>query len=152
MKKIFYYFSSKIPVAFFQAPINERLGRKCLIPSREANGRQSVQLLRENSFQIKRARLFNCLTKKLRDFRYYQDDFKSELYEYLSTVPDQPPVGSLIPEEVCQVTCKQSNSLTAWVHETRGGYRSVKLKLLFVLEHFLMVWYFKNIKKKIVQL
>ena len=71
-----------------------------------------------NSFQINGARLFNCLPKKLRDFRFYQEDFKLELDKYLSSVPDQPRVGGLIPEAVCQVTCKQSNSLIAWTHDT----------------------------------
>ena len=63
----------------FQAPLNTRLGRKCLIPSLKVNGRRSVQTLRENSSEINGARLFNCLPKKLRDFSVYQDDFKSEL-------------------------------------------------------------------------
>ena len=101
-----------------QAPLNTRLGRKCLIPSLKPNGRRAVQTLREQSFQVNGARLFNCLPKKLRDIRFYQDDFKSELDNYLSTVPDQPCVGSLVPEAVCRVTSRQSNSLTAWIQET----------------------------------
>lgn len=101
-----------------QAPLNTRLGRKCLIPSLKPNGRRAVQTLREQSFQVNGARLFNCLPKKLRDMRYNQDDFKSELDKYLSSVPDQPRLGTLIPEAVCRVTSRQSNSLTAWIQET----------------------------------
>ena len=101
-----------------QAPLNTRLGRKCLIPSLKPNGRRAVQTLREQSFQVNGARLFNCLPKKLRDMRYNQDDFKSELDKYLSSVPDQPRLGTLIPEAVYRVTSRQSNSLTAWIQET----------------------------------
>ena len=43
-----------------QAPLNPRLGRKCIIPSLKPKGRQAVQTLREQSFQINGARLFNC--------------------------------------------------------------------------------------------
>ena len=98
-----------------QAPLNTRLGRKCLIPSLKPNGRRAVQTLREQSFQVNGARLFNCLPKKLRDMRYNQNYFKSELDKYLSTVPDQPRLGTLVPEAVCRVTSRESNSLTAWI-------------------------------------
>ena len=43
---------------------NERLGRKVNIPGLKPNGRQAVQTMRKNSFQINGARLFNSLQLK----------------------------------------------------------------------------------------
>ena len=100
------------------ATLNVRLGRKCQIPALKKNGRQAVQTLREQTLQINGARLFNCLPKKLREVTVYQEEFKYQLDQYLSTIPDQPRIGKLVPEAVCQVSGKQSNSLTAWIKNT----------------------------------
>ena len=96
---------------------NFRLERKCKIPGLKSQGRQAIQTLREHSFQIYGARLFNCLPQKLRDMKTSQDEFKEELDKYLSTVPDRPKIGKLIPSAVCRITGKQSNSITAWIKE-----------------------------------
>ena len=95
---------------------NERLGRKVQVPSLKRNGRKSIQTLREQSFQINGARLFNCLPKNIRNMNTFQDDFKEALDVYLSSVPDQPRIGSLIPQATDQLTGRQSNSLLAWIH------------------------------------
>ena len=97
---------------------NARLGRKCQIPKLKPNGRRAIQTLREHSLQINGARLFNCMPKKLREAKFCQEEFKYELDQYLSTIPDQPRIGKLIPEAVCRVSGKQSNSLIAWIQET----------------------------------
>ena len=96
---------------------NERLGRKIKIPSLKKNGRQAVQTLREQSFQINGARLFNSLPKKIRNITKDQELFKASLDEYLSSVPDQPRIGSLVPTATDQLTGRQSNSLLAWTHD-----------------------------------
>ena len=98
-----------------EAQINERLGRKVKIPSLVRNGRKGIQTLRENSFQINGARLFNSLPKKIRNIKYSQDDFKDALDNYISEVPDQPRIGSLIPEATDRLSGRQSNSLLAWI-------------------------------------
>ena len=100
------------------APNNERLGRKCQIPGLKKNGRAAIQTIREHSFQINGPRLFNCIPKKLRNMKLYQDEFKQEPDKYLSTIPDGPKIGSMIPTAVCMVTAKQSNSLLAWIRES----------------------------------
>ena len=46
-----------------------------------------------------------------------QDDFKEALDKYLSSVPDQPRMGSLIPEATDQPTGRQSNSLLARTYD-----------------------------------
>ena len=96
---------------------NERLGRKVSIPNLKRNGRKAIQTLREQSFQINGARLFNCLPKQLGNIKTCQDDFKAALDKHLSSVPDQPRIGSLIPQATDQLTGRQSNSLLAWIHE-----------------------------------
>ena len=67
---------------------NARIGRKCKIPHLVQNGRQAIQTLRESSFQINGARLFNCIPKNVREIRQCQDEFKEALDNYLSTIPD----------------------------------------------------------------
>ena len=46
--------------------------------------------------------------------RSNQEDFKEALDCYLSDVPDEPRIGSLVPSATDQLTGKQSNSLLAW--------------------------------------
>ena len=93
---------------------NPRLGRKVKIPSLVRNGRKSIQTLREQGFQINGARLFNILPREIRDMKYHQEDFKEALDEYLSGVPDQPRIGSLIPRATDQLSGRQANSLLVW--------------------------------------
>ena len=85
------------------APENARIGRKCKIPQLVQNGRKAIQTLREQSFQIDGARLFNCLPKKIRDIKKDQEMFKFELDNFLSSIPDQPRVGSLVPQATCRI-------------------------------------------------
>ena len=95
---------------------NTRLGRKVIIPSLSRNGRQAIQTLRESSFQINGARLFNCIPKNVREIRQCQDEFKEALDNYLSTIPDQPRIGSLVPTATDRLSGRQSNSLLAWAN------------------------------------
>ena len=97
---------------------NARLGRKCKIPNLAKNGRMAIQTLREQSFQIDGARLFNCLPKTIRAICQDQDVFKCELDKFLSSIPDQPRVWSLVPEALCRITARQSNSLLAWTNQS----------------------------------
>ena len=93
---------------------NIRIGRKCKIPCLKTNTRSGIQTLRESSFQINGARLFNSLPKHVREIRSNQEDFKEALDLYLSNVPDEPRIGSLVPSATDQLTGNQSNSLLAW--------------------------------------
>ena len=93
---------------------NVRQGRKCKIPPLRPNGRKSIQTLRDQSFQINGARLFNSLPRDIRNIEICQDSFKEALDCYLSSIPDQPKIGSLIPTATDQLTGRQSNSILAW--------------------------------------
>ena len=96
------------------AQFHNRLGRKCKIPSLRPNTRTAIQTLRERSFQINKARLFNSLQKHVTDIQFNQEHFKDALDKYLSDVPDEPRIGSLLPSAIDRLTGKQSNSLLAW--------------------------------------
>ena len=62
---------------------------------------------RENSFQVAGPKLFNSLPKKLRNLKGCGIEiFKQELDAYLSTVPDEPKIGGLMP-----LNSSQSNSI-----------------------------------------
>ena len=97
-----------------ETPTNERLGRRVEVPRLLPGGRGAVHTMREQSFQVNGARLFNSLPKELRSMRQSQEDFKASLDQFLATVPDQPRMGGLVPEATDQLTGRQSNSLLAW--------------------------------------
>ena len=85
------------------APDNERIGRLCKIP----NLKHAERLKREQSFQVSGPRVFNCLPKKLRNVSDCTlEEFKEQLDDYLSGVPDEPKIGGLMP-----LNYEQSNSL-----------------------------------------
>ena len=106
---------AKVPnCGVVEAPENERLGRRVTIPSLRPGGRRAAQTLREQSFQINGARLFNSLPKKIREIKKNQEDFKEALDQHLARIPDQPRMGGLVPAAIDQLTGRQSNSLLAW--------------------------------------
>ena len=55
---------------------------------------------------------------KIRNICKDQEEFKASLDEFLSSVPDQPRMGSLIPAATDQMTGRQSNSILAWTRDT----------------------------------
>ena len=75
---------------------SERRGREISIP--ELKGSQRVKTLRENSFQVKGARIFNSLPKSLRNLKQISvDEFKFKLDKYLETIPDEPSLPNYTP-------------------------------------------------------
>ena len=98
---------------------NPRLGRRCKVPLLRPGGRRAVQTLREQSFPINGAKLFNTLPKTIREIKRSQEDFKEALDRHLMTIPDQPRMGRLTPTALDQTTGRQSNSLLAWATTIR---------------------------------
>ena len=109
------------PCGVVAAPENLRLGRRVAVPGLRPGGRRAAQTLREQSFTINGARLFNCLPKHLRDLTKDQDQFKAALDQHLMGIPDQPRMAGLVPGAMDQVSGKQSNSLLAWSGRTGGA-------------------------------
>ena len=85
----------------------DRLGRKCDIPSIITNSTTHVQNMREASLTVRGQKLFNILPKHLRDIKdCTKETFKSALDRYLSTIPDEPHIQGYV-----QMRRAKSNSL-----------------------------------------
>ena len=70
--------------------VQNRLGRKCTLPTME---RGSYQSIRANSLAFQGPRLFNCLPKSLHNPSGCSvSQFKAKLDKFLQTVPDEPQV------------------------------------------------------------
>ena len=88
----------------------ERNGRTCKIPP--VKGRNSVQTLRNQSFQVSGPRLFNSMPKNIRNIKNcFLEDFKCQLDVFLNKVPDEPKSQDLIPRATNIISGKQTNSL-----------------------------------------
>ena len=98
------------PNCGLQETISIRRGREIKIPLVKGSGR--IKTLREGSFQIHGGKLFNSLPKKLRDLTKISiEDFKSNLDQYLSSLPDEPKVSGYTPSACSQVDASPSNSI-----------------------------------------
>ena len=91
---------------------NPRMGRLIEIPPNKV-GRYRYQTLFEASMKIEGARLFNGLPSFVRDLNCPLDKFKSIIYEFLTTIPDQPSTNSL-KSTIMGRNMKPSNSLLDW--------------------------------------
>ena len=68
-----------------------RHGRKCVIPPIPKHATSGVKSLREGSFCVQGARLFNALPKEIREITNVEvSEFKMKLDEFLGTIPDEP--------------------------------------------------------------
>ena len=98
------------PNCGLQETFSIRRGREIKIPLVKGSGR--IKTLREGSFQIHGGKLFNSLPKKLRDLTKISiEDFKSNLDQYLSSLPDEPKVSGYTPSACSQVDASPSNSI-----------------------------------------
>ena len=95
--------------------VNEstRLGRICILPN--LVGKTNTRKLRCNSFQYTGPKLFNALPKIIRNLTNMGiQDFKVHLDKYLSVIPDQPKIATMMP--IClTASAKPSNSLIDWI-------------------------------------
>ena len=68
-------------------------GGLCIIPPVNRQATQAVKSLRDSSFAIYAARLFNILPASIRNTSGCSvDTFKRKLDKYLLTIPDEPQV------------------------------------------------------------
>ena len=100
--------------------ISDRMCRKCVMPT--LKGKQKVKTLREQSFQSHGPRLCNALPKHIRNiYRCGVEEFKEKLDQFLTTIPDQPKIGGLVPATCNQMTGQPSNSLVDQIREHLRG-------------------------------
>lgn len=89
----------------------DRVGRTCRIPRINTGATAAAKSLREQSFQVNGAQLFNSLPPFLRNMTTCSlDEFKERLDKYLERVPDEPSVAGLTPG-ACTPDGRPSNSL-----------------------------------------
>ena len=101
-----------VPNCGLETYINVRKGRLCKVPAIKTKSRKSYQTIREDSFQVHGAKLFNCLPTEIRSISDVTiDKFKSNLDAFLETIPDEPKLDNLTPSGICLFTAKPSNSL-----------------------------------------
>ena len=68
-----------------------RNGRLCVVPSVCRTASSRIQSLREGSFSVNGAQLFNSLPRNLRDMSNVElPVFKRKLDKFLATIPDEP--------------------------------------------------------------
>ena len=90
--------------------INDRVGRKLLVPRIIKNSPSSIKKARIQSFHYNGSCLFNILPKYLRNSTGVgTDDFKVLLDEYLKNIPDEPIIGGT-PEGI-DFNSQPSNSI-----------------------------------------
>ena len=89
---------------------SERRGREVLIP--KLKGSQKMRSLRDQSFQVNGAKLFNSLPSSIRNLKKVSvDDFKSKLDKYLELLPDEPKLANYTPSVCDQINASPSNSI-----------------------------------------
>ena len=99
-----------VPNCGLEISHSERRGREVSVP--DLKGSQRIQSFRENSFQVRGARIFNSLPKSLRDLQQSSvDEFKLKLDKYLENIQDEPSLPNYIPTACNQLTAKPSNSI-----------------------------------------
>jgi len=76
-----------------EANMNERTGRKCLRKAPPTQAQARFKSLLSASLPYSGPKIFNSLPRKIRDITDCSvDKFKSQLDNYIMTIPDQPPV------------------------------------------------------------
>ena len=99
---------------------NSRLGRKIFSDSHKLKGSKLIK----QSFQTNGPQLFNTLPKSIRNLtKCSVDEFKSQLDQYLMTVPDEPQMDGLNPNasDDSGTIGRYSNSLLFQKRRCWGG-------------------------------
>ena len=96
-------------------PGTRKRGRTISIPPLSGSVTR-IQTIKDQSFQVHAARLFNALPRAFRDITSSLESFKYALDSFLESVPDQPKTDDLIPEAVDD-TGKPSNGLICWTRQ-----------------------------------
>ena len=107
--------TGKVPNFRLSWDSNSRRGRMIVIRSYKATTPSQAKNLIDQSLGVHGGRLFNLLPSYIRNFEGSTDEFKTQLDEFLTNVPDMPLCDGLYPVPVCKNTCRNSNSLIDWI-------------------------------------
>ena len=94
---------------------NDRRGRSCVMPSVASAAPERIKSIRFASLPYKGPRLFNSLPKEIRNLTNCGlTTFKGVLDRFLSSLPDQPLIPSMVQHRTCD-----SNSIVDWINRRR---------------------------------
>ena len=130
------------PNCGIEETFSERRGREVKV--RPVKGKGAIQSIREKSFQIHGAKIFNILPKSIRNLKTSTEDFKAKLDKFLETIPDEPKLPGYIPTGCNQNSAGPSNSILdqsrnlrcrrpGWNDICRGTFYPPLLKIWFDL-------------------
>ena len=103
---------------------SKRLGRMCVVPPVTSPTGNAITSIREASLPIMGPQLFNVLPLELRNLTECSvEDFKTELDQFLASIPDQPLLPGLT-----QFRRIDSNSIIDWVHSPYLPVQTVQPK------------------------
>ena len=96
---------------------SDRRGREVKID--QSKGSCKIKTIREGSFKVHGARLFNSLPKKVRNLtKVSSEEFKISLDQYLQSLPDEPKLPGYTPSACNQFNANPSNSI---LHQSQPG-------------------------------
>ena len=96
---------------------SDRRGREVKID--QSKGSCKIKTIREGSFKVHGARLFNSLPKKIRNLtKVSSEEFKISLDQYLQSLPDEPKLPGYTPSACNQLNANPSNSI---IHQSQPG-------------------------------
>ena len=85
------------------------------IPVMNSKVPAQVKTLREQTLTYHGGNLFNAMPHHIREWKGTKEGFKVILDTFLSQIPDNPVIPGLVPAPICRITCKNSNSIIAWI-------------------------------------
>ena len=98
------------PNCGIEESFSDRRGREVKVPF--IRGKSPVQAIREKSFQVHGAKLFNAIPKSIRNLRKISiEDFKFKLDKFLEGIPDEPKLPGYVPQGCNQISAVPSNSI-----------------------------------------
>ena len=98
------------PNCGIEESFSDRRGREVKVPF--IRGKSPVQAIREKSFQVHGAKLFNAIPKSIRNLRKISiEDFKFKLDKFLEGIPDEPKLPGYVPRSCNQISAVPSNSI-----------------------------------------
>jgi len=87
-----------------------RRGREVKVPF--TRGRSPGKAIKEMSFQVHGAKLFNALPKSIKNLRKISiEDFKFKLDKLLEGIQDEPKLPGYVPHGCNQISAVPSNSI-----------------------------------------
>ena len=93
----------------------DKSGLMIRIPVMNSKVPAQVKTLREQTLKYHGGNLFNAMPHYIREWKGTKEGFKVLLDTFLSQIPDNPVIPGLTPAPICRISCKNSNSIIAWI-------------------------------------